>query len=347
MTCTITAVPYPYTDAVTQRNLLTNPRAATALTGWGAYFGAGGNGSHTAHTVAGNIAPSPTGDGCRLGRMTWTTASTGPGAMTFRTASIISPGATYTAAVYAATGSWRSLRLSIAWYTAGDVRISTTAGADTSVTASMFGWTRLQTTGVAPGLAAYAVMELYLVGTAAAPVGEVIEAIAPSFTFGASSYFSGATSATVGVRYSWDGTADASTSARTTRTPTAGAARVTVDLITEYESRRPSASVLHDVIGRGDPAVTLGAARSREGRMALWCATPAAAHALAALYGPVDGTERVMMLRATDDPGLDMYHVATEVTERPLARVAGPSGPVWRWGVDVAFREVYGTALAW
>ena len=104
---------------------------------------------------------------------------------------------------------------------------------------------------------------------------------------------------------------------------------VSVPLVTVYEATRTTATIVHEVIGREDPVMRLGAFRLRRGTLTLWCADYAALTAALGVYQRGE----VVLLRQGDYPGLDMYHVATE------ARESGYDEAWRRWRLDVTYVE--------
>lgn len=104
----------------------------------------------------------------------------------------------------------------------------------------------------------------------------------------------------------------------------------TAALVTGYDASRSTSTTVHEVIGRADPVVRLGAVRLRRGMLTVWCKS------YVDLVAALDVYRRgeVVMLRQPHDPGLDMYHAATEVRESPYDEA-------WRrWRLDVTYVEV-------
>lgn len=113
-------------------------------------------------------------------------------------------------------------------------------------------------------------------------------------------------------------------------TITWGTQSVYPELVTGYDSRRESGNLLHMVIGRADPDVTLKAAGLRQGTLEVWCSGHATALAVEALHAQVG----VLHLTDDDAPGLGMdYVVAGPVEVRPEIGTT-------RWLVRVAYAEV-------
>lgn len=105
-----------------------------------------------------------------------------------------------------------------------------------------------------------------------------------------------------------------------------------VDLVTGYSADRRSGNVLHEVIDRPDPAVTLGPLRWRDGLLEVWCAD----YATARVVEGVHDRGQVLMLRQPTYPGMDMYYVVSgSVTTTPLTIEHRP-----RWRVAIGYTEV-------
>lgn len=104
----------------------------------------------------------------------------------------------------------------------------------------------------------------------------------------------------------------------------------TAGLVTGFIGDRPSATTVHDVIGRADPVVRLAALGTRRGSMTFWCADYAQLVALLDVYRRGE----VVLLRQPDHAGLDLYHVATDTTEQPYDAEGR------RWRLDVEYVEV-------
>lgn len=105
---------------------------------------------------------------------------------------------------------------------------------------------------------------------------------------------------------------------------------VTIGLLTGYEATRPSASTVHEVIGREDPVIRLAPLKLRRGTLTVWCADY---QSLLDALGVYQRGE-VVLMRQPDYPGLDMYHVGTEAKE------AGYDEAMRRWRLDVTYYEV-------
>lgn len=99
-----------------------------------------------------------------------------------------------------------------------------------------------------------------------------------------------------------------------------------------YTSRRETTSVVHQVIGRADPLVSIGVQAKRTGQMGLFCLTYADALAVEDALG----TGEILLLRQQDYPGLDMYFTGTASDLRPFDDVTATR----RWEVTVEFTEV-------
>ena len=113
-------------------------------------------------------------------------------------------------------------------------------------------------------------------------------------------------------------------------TITWGTQSVTAELVTGYDSRRDSGNLLHTVIGRADPDVTLKAAGLRQGTLEVWCPSHSGALEVEALHAQVG----VLHLTDYDQPGLDMFYVVAGPVE------TRPEIGTTRWLVRVAYAEV-------
>lgn len=78
-------------------------------------------------------------------------------------------------------------------------------------------------------------------------------------------------------------------------------------LVTEYSAKRASQSVVHKIMGRTDPDVTLRPAALRTGSLTLLFSTQADAQNGADLLGVLG----VSVLSDTDVPGVGMSFIAT------------------------------------
>lgn len=105
---------------------------------------------------------------------------------------------------------------------------------------------------------------------------------------------------------------------------------VTVGMVTGYHATRTTSTAVHEVIGRPDPVLRLGALKLRRGTLTIWCDSY---DALTAALGVYQRGE-VVLLRQGDYAGLDMYHVATETREE------GYDAEHRRWRLDVTYVEV-------
>lgn len=97
-------------------------------------------------------------------------------------------------------------------------------------------------------------------------------------------------------------------------TITRGASSVSPRLVLGYQSERTAGNLIHPIIGRADPDVTLAAAGLRTGTLELLCLTLADALAVEDLHAG----EGVCELEDTDAPGLGMYYVAAGKIELEL-----------------------------
>jgi hypothetical protein len=114
-------------------------------------------------------------------------------------------------------------------------------------------------------------------------------------------------------------------------TITSDLATVTPELVTGYETRQSARNVIHEIVGRGDPDVTLRPARSRSGR--LRCLFLDAADADGARYDLAQAD--VWALADTDLPEIDMSFVLTGETAVRL-----DPDTLLRWVVEFDYREV-------
>lgn len=113
-------------------------------------------------------------------------------------------------------------------------------------------------------------------------------------------------------------------------TITLGAESVSPELVTGYVAARQGGNLLHKVIARADPDVTLSPAGLRSGTLEIWCADLDVALAADALHAGVG------VLHLTDDalPGLDMDYVLAGRIE------TSPAKETTRWVVRVEYAEV-------
>lgn len=108
--------------------------------------------------------------------------------------------------------------------------------------------------------------------------------------------------------------------------------RFTAELVETYTATNATSAVFHDVIGRGDPVVSEGVQRLRDGSMRVWFPTYEAAKDAIAAFG----RGKTMLWRSTDNAGLDMYFRSVNVSSAPYDAQTRPR----RWYLDAAFREV-------
>lgn len=104
------------------------------------------------------------------------------------------------------------------------------------------------------------------------------------------------------------------------------------ELVTGYDAQRESGSAVLRVIGRGDPVVLLAPTRTREGRLEVW----ARDYADALEAADVMAESKILLLRQTTHPGMDMYFLAQSVSTQPLQRVEDG----WRWQTTAQYIEV-------
>lgn len=116
-----------------------------------------------------------------------------------------------------------------------------------------------------------------------------------------------------------------------TVTITCGAASASPELVLGYKSTRKARNLIHDIIDRDDPDVTLKPAGLRTGKLELFCLDLAAALAMEALHA----SEGVCALEDTDLSSLNMSYVASgDIT----VELDGQTRT--RWVVSVEYQEV-------
>lgn len=114
-------------------------------------------------------------------------------------------------------------------------------------------------------------------------------------------------------------------------TITRGSSSVTPLLITGYKSTRKAGNIIHPIISRADPDVTLKAAGLRTGTLVALCSS----HAQALQLEDINAGEGVCQLVDVDVPALGMYYVASGNIELELEDETRS-----RWLVSVDFTEV-------
>jgi hypothetical protein len=105
---------------------------------------------------------------------------------------------------------------------------------------------------------------------------------------------------------------------------------VTVPQITTYQSARTSSTILHKVIDRADPVVSIGKLGLREGQLEIWCPDYLSTRALDAA---IDSGE-ILQLRQTV-PGLDMYFTVSDTDVQPYSE----EGALTQYRYSVRFQE--------
>jgi len=115
-----------------------------------------------------------------------------------------------------------------------------------------------------------------------------------------------------------------------TTTITLGVQSVYPELVTGYDSRRESGNLLHTIIGRADPDVTLKAAGLRQGTLEVWCPSHSSVLEVEALHAQVG----VLHLTDDDAPGVAMHYVVSGAID------VTPEFGTPRWLVRVAYAEV-------
>jgi hypothetical protein len=304
---------------VARTNLATNPHAATA-TGW-AYSAGGGAAANTAQPG------TDTPDG-RAGffRATITTADPGgssAGLFYRETGTIVGglPGDVITASFYVRYSAVVSGLLPNIGFRSGGSPVG--VNTDGVLVGLVVGqWVRVTVTATAT--TAYDGIQLWAREAVAGPaIGTTLDAtmvlIERSPVVG--DYFDGGS----GAGYSWTGAANASISIETLPVT------VTPDLVLDYAYTRTARTIVHDVLDRSDPDVTLRPVSLRQGTLALFAATVELATALDELHR----TPGVLILDATpDEPLASMAYVATgQITQTWDATYD-------KWRLDVGYREV-------
>ncbi|WP_025159367.1 hypothetical protein [Leifsonia aquatica] len=111
-----------------------------------------------------------------------------------------------------------------------------------------------------------------------------------------------------------------------------GATTLTPELVIGYSTQQDGRNSFHDILGRGDPDVSLAPAAMRVGTLNLFFLTEADADACRRLHARA----AVFTYTATDNPTTSMRYVLD----------AGGIGPALddqtrqRWTVAIAYREV-------
>lgn len=111
-----------------------------------------------------------------------------------------------------------------------------------------------------------------------------------------------------------------------------GTKTITPDLILGYETAQESRNIIHKIIGRPDPDVTLQPAALRNGQLSMFFLTGAAAVACQALHAGA----AVFTLTAPELPSIAMRYVVDGTISPAL--VEPTTG---RWTVSVDYQEVY------
>lgn len=111
-----------------------------------------------------------------------------------------------------------------------------------------------------------------------------------------------------------------------------GTTTITPDLVLGYSTQQAGRNVIHDILGRGDPDVSLAPAASRAGTLNLFFLTEADAEQCRQLHAQA----AVFTYTADDNTTTSMRYVVDQ----------GGIGPALddqtrrRWTVSVAYREV-------
>lgn len=123
-------------------------------------------------------------------------------------------------------------------------------------------------------------------------------------------------------------TTKASTTSPYLVTPLRPSQSLELEQVSDYSSGRTSLSTFHQVPDRHDPLVALGRLAMRTGTVDIFCPNLAAAMARENVLDMAG----VLMLKSPDQPGLDMYFVANDVSKAP-----DETGP---WMLSVAYTEI-------
>lgn len=103
-----------------------------------------------------------------------------------------------------------------------------------------------------------------------------------------------------------------------------------VPMLLLYEAQNAPEVTVHWPLGAEYPRYVLGPVRARTGSLTIVVDTLAAARQVRTVYS----ARQPVLLRQTDHPALDMYHIATALRTTP----ADPKGRQWR--IDVDYTEV-------
>jgi hypothetical protein len=217
------------------------------------------------------------------------------------------------------------------FYNSAGTYISNSQMNGTPVAVNATDWVEASVSSIAPADAAYTRVIIVVSGTST--VGDVLDVrriTAEKTATRLGAPFSGAASPDPGLTVSWDGTPFASESIAWLTRPV----QVEPILVDGYETTRAARSVVHTVVGRTFPDVTLRAPGPRRGALRMLFATEAeAVRAFAILSEP-----RAFTLSEPDLPGIGMRFV---VADGDLS--AGLDDTTRRvWWVRVPFVEVEG-----
>lgn len=138
---------------------------------------------------------------------------------------------------------------------------------------------------------------------------------------GINTYFDGTTAPVAGYTYAWAGTAHASASIERLTEPHT----ITPELVDGFEASRPAGNIVHDIMDRSDPDVTLRAAGLRRG--AFKCLFPDQTVALAA-YAEISEPQLFQII----DP---------DVPAIGMTFIVGPAGSDIRLTLDDETRSVW------
>lgn len=265
MTTTLTV--YPRTWVLSSRNLITNPKAGTNLTGLVLSLSGGGaaTGGLTRSTSGGpTISGSST---ATYAGVTMTTAATGVQTQIYAGAAAagsfaVTAGSAYNASAYvnislASTGAL----ISIQFYDATSTLLTSTPVRTTGSTAAN-AWSRVSVQDTAPTGAVTA--SVFVRAGVIMTVGSVlrVSAIMLEHTTSVNPYYDGDTTDTTSFQYSWLGTANASASNKYIPNPTDV---FTPQLMLGYTAARVSQNLITPIPGGQYPFVAVNAPQGRTG----------------------------------------------------------------------------------
>lgn len=104
-----------------------------------------------------------------------------------------------------------------------------------------------------------------------------------------------------------------------------------LEAILEYSSSRETGSTVHNIINRADPVVVFGEHKLRKGSMEIFANSYADLLEIEAIVG----TGQTLLLRQTENAGMDMYFYGVRTEQMVLFRPSDPS----KWSLLVEFVE--------